>query len=414
MSVDPQLHVASKARTNATKPTITSGLPPEIKDLGRKARSRLEEEKSKRKEIVVLNSLETVDAKANEKSEVDATAARVAKKTASPRKRRKSVPSRQLNHDLDEQIDPWLPDISHLVSRDKGETLSNVVRLHGLPLGTTVAQIRRFVMGLNPQRILLLPSYPICIHAWDAVHGGTNDGPQQPMVPRMPAHVRVYLKFDSHLTAALAVKRSGEVLPPDGIVAVEPAGDSDESLRGVRIAVTQLPKRLATYLVRHLAIDAIGSESLEDMLARIEAQLNPVVPRILWTATRRDLRIELDDHERDDLYFDLYPDTTDASTLLERATLSEHASRLKQERDTLYYQLPFPSIVCLDPQLATDPVLRLTSSAIHLLGREQKRAHEAMARARQREWLDATATTAQDFELEEAQVHSDSEPDFTL
>jgi len=376
---------SSKKQTAAKHPHApsTSLLPQDVKDLGRKARARLREELSKRPEIVRVELPPPVEKQTQTSKTGGFVDTKIASKiqivdeaSSHPRKRRRHHSSSvRPTETEDKNADTWVPDTFHLSTCSKA-TRSNVVMLHGLPLGTTAGQIRRFFSGLDPQRILLLPSNPATILDWDAKYKG-NRNKGGVAVQRYPPVFRVLVKFHAAPTAELAVKRSGEVLSIEN--------KDDEEMKGASIAVTQMLKPMATYLLRHLVIDGETSVPLESTLKKIEEHLDPIVIQMLWASTIKDLDLKFEtSSEVNNATFPLHIAAKNAFKPANYSKLLEQSNTLKKERDKLYYQLPFPSAECLDLEMAADPIVRLTSCAADCLLRESERIDELLQQAKQR------------------------------
>jgi len=277
-----------------------------VKTLGRHARERLDEERSKRREIQRLaddDDAVVAAAAANAKGKrgrgtlvVDPlfnNKKKTKKKKCSTQRKRDFNEEEQHSEQQQEQarVDRWMPDVSHLMiertttttTTSHTSSTSTVVQLHGLPVGTTAAPIRRFFSGLDPRRILLLlrsneESSIISVPELDANY---DKPPRKGGLRVERCRLRVLVVFESAPTALLAVQRSGEVMQ------VLPDNNQDEN--GACVAVTPVNKTTATYLVKHLAVDAVPGVPLEQTLQQIHAKLDPMVSTILWDAATHEL-----------------------------------------------------------------------------------------------------------------------------
>jgi hypothetical protein len=218
------------ARQVPVKPTK------QVKDLGRKARERLEEERRKRREIVRLEQdpIETETISGKPKSAF--SQAIQTKRSKQPAAKRKRVAKFCESTEPKEDVDTWAPDISHVSLCTEGEP-SSVVRLHGLPKFVKPESIRRFFSGLDVERIFVLLTNESCIPEWDE-----QELYDEMTVSRHGASFRVYVKFVSPPAANMARARSEEILY---------VGPQEKKV-GVHIAMTKVPKTIASYLQRNL------------------------------------------------------------------------------------------------------------------------------------------------------------------
>ncbi len=263
------------------------------KEIGKKTRERLDEERSKRKEIVRLE--ENIDIKTINNSEdqhhqsknksifsqsvKQTSSSKNSWTTRSKRKKKLSRSTKSRDEITDEvsntvKIDTWVPQIQHLISIHQDipkDEKSNIVRLHALPTNATTEHIRKFFSGLSPQRIFLLPSLPITIKDFDAYsdeewnartnnHGMMNEK----SVTRYPSHFRVFVKFPSYLVADNAVSRTGE------------------AMLGASIAITPISKTFASHLKKFMAIDVKRGQKLIEALNETEEMIPTIVNEIIW------------------------------------------------------------------------------------------------------------------------------------
>jgi len=283
-------------RRNTTSPPAPI-IDERVKEIGRKARIRLEEEKSKRKEIVRLDG----DIAPPEGARVPKTAskfskaikqsskAHVPKKTKPPaRKRRKTAIPSAKNKDMDRNVDTWSPSTDGLFyyNLSKGEK-STIVRLHGLPIGTKVDSIRKFFTGLSPDRVFVLLSNDVVIAGFDCVARRELERTKK-VVERHEPTFRVFAKFKSATSADIAIGRSGEVMSVDIVKRNKPATLT------AAISISPVSKHIETHLLNNLAIECQKGTVIADELQRTEVDFPAIVNVIQWVSAARTLRLDLD------------------------------------------------------------------------------------------------------------------------
>jgi hypothetical protein len=237
-------HVGTTHKQYSIKaPSSTTNL----KRIGERTRRLLEEERKNRKEIVRLDDndhLPLPEMKATAPEKIPQTGVKVphkkigAKATSNARKRKRHVSS---------NVDGWMPNVDDLRSSDTTKDgQSNVVRLHGLPVGIKPEQIRKFFHGLNPSLIFVLPSFPYHIDGWDATYN--IEGVSGCMANRHPSHFRVFAKFTSSPVANAAIERSGES------IAIETNGTAycKSELTGASISISLVSKSEASFMQKHM------------------------------------------------------------------------------------------------------------------------------------------------------------------
>jgi hypothetical protein len=295
-------------------------------------------------------------------AKMEATAV-VTRRTKQQRKRHLSNQRQTAGNDLDTDmmIDRWVPDISHIsddntirntridnivMEMKDSRMTSTFVQLHGLPVNTTVQQIRTFFTGLEIQHILLLLPYlssqssngeKFCLIDYDAKHTDRDVGEiftgkrmtkAQPRgknkintdvrIERYDTNtVRLLVQFPSYTIAALAQKRSGEVIyvhPSENnqTAASKPAQqqqqqqqqrkdeDDDTQQMGATIAITILPPAVATIMTNRLAIDINDNHIVNRTALTIEQILEPILQRIdpkismeLWETVIEELSLNV-------------------------------------------------------------------------------------------------------------------------
>jgi hypothetical protein len=322
-----------------------------LSNLGRKARERLTEERSKRPEIRRIEAPTEVEQHSSSAKFI------IPPKKRKPSSERSRIRKRKSAVD-DTNVDRWLPSLAHIVISPK-ESRSRLVQLHGLPLETTAGKVKRFFMGLDPEKILFLPTRhdQKRIMSLDAV----NSNPRKKTgvcVERHSPDFRVFVLFDSSPTAALAVDRSGEVMDVN-------------SDTGASIAASMVPKPLASHFLKHMTVEARAGASLRERLEEIERTLNPNISDILWQQADGELGLQVADtncngnRSSTPIFIN--------SKLSGYKKLKQQLDWLSEQRQSLYYELPFPSCELLDPSLDVDPIMRLSSNAAKALERETDR-----------------------------------------
>lgn len=358
----------------SNKSTKALSLAPDVREAGRKARLRLEEEKSKRKEIqridddaegqdLLMQKVPGVtdtngDAQKKSKSRSRSTKGILLTEPARKKRRRPAKAAASVVDNVtqkDDQNDTivdtcmWLPDATSV----NMEGRSNLVRVHGLPYGCKPEEIKRFFKGLNTVKIFVLASYQHEIDGWDCidideVHVAqaftSGKGKKlradsiRPVVKRYPSNFRVFVQFESTPGADQALKRSGEtILVSNGTILGSHNGvlesdtdskdkeDNGKPKKNISAAVFISPvaKIHATFLKkRQLGIDGIKGMALHEVVDDVEERLPRFVRRAIWSLAWLKLRpnqpIEpVDDNNFGDNGVDA-PKVADAFAILER------------------------------------------------------------------------------------------------
>mmetsp|Transcript_32235 Transcript_32235/g.67181 ORF Transcript_32235/g.67181 Transcript_32235/m.67181 type:complete len:416 (-) Transcript_32235:1498-2745(-) len=377
-----------KGKMNQGNEVSTTNQPKVVKELGRRARARLEEERTKRAEIVRLDQDDLSrrqqqhlqpqqKGNKNKRTNVGFLPPKPQKR---PRQRRASAGT-TTKAVIDESLDSWIPDLTNVVEcTGSKETRSTMVLLHGLPRGTTPSQIRRFFSGLDPQQILVLLSCSSEIDAWDSPGRPRRNKKQQQasstmIVQRHPSTFRVVVKFDSSPAAELAAERSGEPLE----VTTRKTGDASPDTVRASIGVTHMVKAHANLILQKLSVNVLSSHNkttpLEESLAEIEQQVPANVHRILWMEANRKLELDLEPCASWALSDAASPNGSilDGSSM-ERIlslkgyeTLTQQHNTLVRIIDELRLGFPYPSAEILDPIYAEDPIVRLSHEALGVL-----------------------------------------------
>lgn len=329
-------------------------LEPDVREAGRKARMRLAEERSKRKEIrridddaegqdllmqKVPRAAAGTSGDAHKKSQGTSNNGRILWTEPARKKRRRPTnaaasaieTTTQGDGQSDTIVDPWLPDLSSV----DFEGRSNLVRVHGLPYGCKPEEIRRFFTGLNFVKAFVLASYHHHIDGWDCIDyeallvAATSKGKKRqkgssrrPIVKRYSSNFRVFAQFESTPGADQALKRSGEtIMTSNGIVLAEKnhasesdtddGEDEDEDIRNVKpkkkiraaVCISPVAKSHATFLKKRLlAIDGVKGKALHEVVDDVEERLPRFVRRTIWAFAGMKLRqaIQTDTSSDDD------------------------------------------------------------------------------------------------------------------
>ena len=263
----------------------------QIKEYGRRARARTEEQRKNRKAIQVIDdSASFIAAKIPAFERKPASHANGSRKRKRPHHygQGQNLPSNRGAQSAGRLV--WTPDLS-LIPQPPEELRSNFVHLHGLPAESTLETVRRFFAGLVPERILFLLSNKIYIRAFDA--SSYQDlwrlGLRDSVCTNKDA--RVLVRFESVAAARLAADRSGETLssnpPPNRRGIDDPVQDV------FSIGVTAVSKQMAASLSK-LCVDAVPGVSFIRCLADIQLRLDPKVKEILWTSVGRACKVPVD------------------------------------------------------------------------------------------------------------------------
>mmetsp|Transcript_7320 Transcript_7320/g.13811 ORF Transcript_7320/g.13811 Transcript_7320/m.13811 type:complete len:507 (+) Transcript_7320:136-1656(+) len=269
--------------------TVETSAVIDLKDIGKKTRQLLDNERRKRKEIVRLDDADIVPCsekgkkKLSVSSEVGDLPSKKVPSTVS--KGKKKILTKPKRKRKDPTVDDWMPDLDHLnmnaVSKDDH---SNILRLHGLPSGVKPEHISKFFHGLSPSLIFVLPSLPSVIKDWDAKQDfDTNNGMA---VKRHSSDFRVFVKFQSAPVANAAMERMGEPMGFDKDSNV----CSKSEITGAAIALSSVPKHVANFLQKHMAIHARKGQALAQTMKHVEKQLGSVVD-MLWAMATKKLKL---------------------------------------------------------------------------------------------------------------------------
>ena len=297
----------------------------QLKDIGTKVRNRLHEEKSKRREIRMLD-IDSLPEQTNKKKtnlkkkppptsttnrsrKTSATTTTLSKR-ATKKPKRSSANQPQHRSGSATTSTTLSPDISHIPIPTSKEESSTFVRIHGLPKNCTGPQLRKFFSGLPIKGIFVLLSNDTHISQLDAYDNNANesydernndedeDNNKRSSQKVHKTTFRILVKFQSAPIAKLASERSGETIKSN----VSSSSSSSSSFSHQysschSIGVTQLTKSMAAILsklVIPIPIIAPSSASappsdspvpsFQQILSNIEETLHPNVIKILWTS----------------------------------------------------------------------------------------------------------------------------------
>ena len=264
----------------------------DLKRIGEKTRRlyKIEQENKKRKEIVRL------DEDILPPIEVGMGIEKPLKQQQQPVAQKKTVkpPTRKRRRIVDPNIDGWFPDTDDLIRRAvTKDDRSSIVRLHGLPVGVKPEHIRKFFQGLDPSLIFVLPSNETIIGGWDVHYDSSNiiaKAGRNKMIDRCSNVFRVFVKFQSALVADAAIERSGEWIGLNKENATKHIGQ-DGGMKGAAISVSPVPKRIASYLQKNMAINCKVGVPIAETLAKTEQKLGSVIT-MAWMMTSNKLKIK--------------------------------------------------------------------------------------------------------------------------
>ncbi|KAK1747700.1 hypothetical protein QTG54_001663 [Skeletonema marinoi] len=205
----------------------------DLKKIGEKTRRlyKLEQENKKRKEIVRLDGDEVIlppikRGRVSEKPSQPKKQQVGQKKTAKP-------PTRKRRRTVDPTVDGWFPDTDDLNRR-------------------AVSKDDHSNIGLDPSLIFVLPSNKTALDGWDVQYDSYDlASAGRIKIDRCSNVFRVFVKLQSALVADAAIERSGEWIGLDK----ESAAIGKDGMKGAAISVSSVPKRIASYLQKIMAIN---------------------------------------------------------------------------------------------------------------------------------------------------------------
>jgi hypothetical protein len=104
----------------------------------------------------------------------------------------------------------------------------------------------------------------------------------------------VFVKFQSALVADAAIERSGEWIGLDK----ENALRAQDGMKGAAISVSPVPKRVASYFQKSMAIHCTVGVSIAETMMKIEQQIGNVI-EMAWIMASKKLKIKYSITKRD-------------------------------------------------------------------------------------------------------------------
>ena len=375
----------------------------QIKEFGKRARARSEQQRKNRKGIQMIDDASLMAEQAQKQAKKRAASSKstvdVSSFTANGGRKRQRQQSNSQNQKSRSTKAArkrsqliWTPDVSCIPIPSKDD-LSAYVMLHGLPIGSTFETIRKFFTGLVPQRILLLLSNQVDISSMDSPSHDDFSLYNLGNLVYTNTDVRVLVKFDSISAAGLAADRSGETILSKHVY----GGDSkffdrqaailegrrevtDQSPDAFSIGVTRISKELSLSLSK-LSFDASTGVPIHDCLFNVESKVDPRVREILWASAEKVCRVAVDrkiksagifiaDHENRN-----EKTANDEPRLLEFAGYQKHAihyNRLLRMQEDMLEKIQGVDIED-EATLSSDPVARLIANACTVIDDELDR-----------------------------------------
>ncbi|KAL7518537.1 hypothetical protein ACHAWX_003355 [Stephanocyclus meneghinianus] len=270
----------------------------DLKRIGERTRTLLDQERKKRKEIVRLEDIDLCPVHsrgtaarrvggihpANDHEPLALEKEKISSKTTISRKRASASKRKR----RDPTVDGWMPDTDDLISKAVAkDDRSNIIRLHGLPRDIQPDHIRKFFHGLNPSLIFVLPTINHFIEGWDACDESSRLQKQNIAVKRHPEYFRVFVKFQSVLIADAAMERRGESIGFDR--SNEQCIKND--IVGAAISLSPVSRHVASYLQKHLAISTRKGEPIVETLIAVEKRISCVTD-LAWMVAAKRLKLE--------------------------------------------------------------------------------------------------------------------------
>ena len=294
-----------------------------LKETGRKARERLQEERSKRKEIVrieesddfVSNQTPNLRPYSNFSKAIKEETQKRKKTTVSrnklsghsattdrSRKRRRGTsPLSAIETNLTEKVDEWVPFTQKIFNTlDKRDKMyhSNIVRIHGFPIGANEKNLRKFFTGLSLEKIFTIPAFEREIPNFDlkdtdsaretsfsASKGSKKRAySRQVSLERHRSTVRIFCKFKTKSAAQAALERSGEIIF---------FNDENDKI-GAAIAIVPISKSISEHLERNMALGWIKGQDLDLVMELAEEKVPIHIRKILWVMLARKLKQDLE------------------------------------------------------------------------------------------------------------------------
>ena len=376
-----------------------------IKDYGRRARARSQQERQNRKGIKVIDDSYLIADQVQKQTKKVVSLKSAINVSSSNTNTSGKKRLRQHHGQITQLLYTtkagrktgqllWTPDISRIPTPSI-DTQSAYVQLHGLPVGSTFETIRKFFTGLVPERILLLLSNRVDISALDASSYYTLPSYNLQDFVYTNKDLRVLVKFDSISAAGLAVDRSGETIFSKLISALKLQASRVviDPPDAFSIGITKISKVMACSLSR-LSVDALPGVPLHDCLFKVQSKLNPLVREILWTSAQQECHVPVDSeiksanlliqqagHEDEN--------TNDMTNLLTFSDYQKHANhhnRLLRIQEDLVTSTPNnnPDDEAI---ISMDPIVRLTNHACMVLDDEMDRIDSLLYQCRATRFL---------------------------
>lgn len=225
-----------------------------IMEIGKKTRKRLQEVKSRRKEIVCLDDMRLTESIFSTSKCENTTVKKISKK--------------KLNEDI---IGTSMMSTNSSNHVDR----SNIVRISNISPIITPDQIRFFFGGLSPVRIFFLPRYDKSVSELGDHDEKYDHSVENKSNRKWERRIRVFVKFTSKIVAELACCRSGESIRLRN-------DDKTYSKDNINIEVCHVPKYIAFFIERYMAIDFVNGETIGNRLSHADKVLHNIVTKILW------------------------------------------------------------------------------------------------------------------------------------
>jgi hypothetical protein len=386
-----ELAASSASERIVKQPTIGN-----IEEYGRRARARSEQQRQNRKGIkLIKDSPLLVEQERQQPKHVFSPSNDNSAKKSQRQKRRNQTQqllSSKTSRKTRQLV--WTPDTSQ-IPRPPIDVQSTYIQLHGLPVGSTYETIRKFFIGLIPERVLVVLSNRIHISALDSFSYDDLASKNLQKLVYTNMDLRVLVKFDSVSAAGLAADRSGEIVPSkqvsNGVFEDSSRQDVEKSHRqardyprdGFSLGVTTLSKEIA-YSLSKLSIDALAGVPLHDCLSDVESKLNPRVRQILWKNAGKTCQFAVDneiknsdlliaaDGREDKNTNDKNMDEMNLLTFDEYKLFSFYYNRLLRVQEDLMTSIQNENSDS-NPVVSVDPVVRLTAHAFMVVENEMDR-----------------------------------------
>lgn len=379
--------------SSATERIVVEPATDQVQDYGRRARARSEKQRQNRSGIKVIDAspLMIEQGKTETKKRSSSVKTDVGKK----KQRRQHNNQTQLNFSTHVSRKTGqsfcTPDISQMLILPK-DIQSSYIQLHGIPIGCTFENIRKFFTGLIPERILVLLSNRVYIPSLDSSSYDNLSSSNLQNLVHANNDVRVLVKFDSVSAAGLAADRSGETISSKDVSRLrfkcsdhqdgEKPHDFGEVATHLNdtfsIGVTKMSKYMASSLSR-LSFDALPGVPLHDCVSDVESKLNPKVREILWASVEKAFQVTLESEIKSANFLieaasceDNTLDEMNLITLAEYKKHSIHYNRLLRVQEDLMTSMQHEK-EHTNAVASIDPIARLTANAFMVIEDEINR-----------------------------------------